>query len=251
MRVLVTNDDGIDSPGLAALARVAVEAGHDVVVAAPASEFSGASASLLGAQEEGRLVVDRRTLPDLEDVEAWAVGAAPGLIAFVAAYDGFGPKPDLVLSGINRGPNTGHAVLHSGTVGACLTASTHDIPALAVSLTGHRPTHFASAAAYARPVLDWLVRSGEQRVLNVNVPDLPLAEVKGLRPAHLARIGAVQAQVQHEDEGFLTVTYGDVELDEDPDSDAGLVAQGWATVSQLRAPVADLDVELPELGPLA
>ncbi len=252
MRVLVTNDDGIDSPGLAALTRVALEAGHDVVVAAPSREFSGASASLLGAQEDGRLVVEERTPPGLDgEVRSYAVGAAPGLIAFVAAYGGFGPKPHLVLSGINRGPNTGHAVLHSGTVGACLTASTHDIPGLAVSLTGHDPSHFESAAAYAAPVLAWLVETGEHdRVLNLNVPDLPLDQVKGLRPAHLARVGAVQAQVHHEDAGYLTLTYADVEVDEDPDSDAALVARGWATISQLRAPVADTHVTLPELGPL-
>lgn len=159
MRVLVTNDDGIGSPGLAVLVRAALEVGADeVVVAAPARDSSGASASLLGAELDGRLVVDRTEAPDLPDgVASFGVRAAPGLIAFVAAHGGFGPKPDLLLSGVNRGANTGHAVLHSGTVGAALSAATHGIRGLAVSLADARPQHWATAGAYTAHVLRWLL----------------------------------------------------------------------------------------------
>lgn len=255
MRVLITNDDGIESPGLAVLARVALEAGAEqVVVAAPARDSSGASASLLGAEQDGRLVVDRKDAPDLPDgVDSFAVRAAPGMIAFVAAHGGFGPKPDLVLSGVNRGANTGHAVLHSGTVGAALSAATHGIRGLAVSLADARPQHWATAGAYAAHVLDWLVDQPHlpDRVVNLNVPDRPADQVRGLRRAPLAAFGAVQARVHEVEHGNLMLTYQEHAASQESETDAGLLLRGWATVTLLHAPAFDADAPLPEsTGPL-
>lgn len=248
MRVLVTNDDGIESPGLAVLANAALARGAEVVVAAPARESSGASASLVGAEHDGRLVVVRQAPPGLaEGVESFAVRAAPGLIAYAAAYGGFGPKPDLLLSGVNRGANTGHAVLHSGTVGAALSAATHDIPGLAVSLADARPRYWDTAAAFVPPVMDWLMASGIiDRVVNLNVPDLPLDQVRGLRKAPLAPVGVVQARVRALDQGDLLLTYSDVAIVRESATDAALLARGYATVTLLRAPVYDPDAALPE-----
>ena len=150
-RALVTNDDGIDSPGLHALAAAAVSAGLEVIVAAPAEQSSGASAALTATRREGRTVVARRELPGLDGVEAWAVEAQPGHIVVAALNGWFDPAPDVVLSGINHGANVGRAVLHSGTVGAALTAGISDVRGLAVSLdvalhpTGER--HWESATA--------------------------------------------------------------------------------------------------------
>ncbi len=251
MRVLITNDDGIESPGLAVLARAALAIDAEVVVAAPARDSSGASASLLGAELDGRLVVERRDAPDLpEGVASYAVRAAPGLIAFVAAHGGFGPKPDLVLSGVNRGANTGHAVLHSGTVGAALSAATHGIRGMAVSLADARPQHWATAQAYTAHVLDWLVAQPEtrDRVVNLNVPDRPLAEVRGLRKAPLASFGAVQARIREVEHGNLMLTYQELTASQEADTDAGLLARGWATVTLLHAPAFDSGAALPELA---
>ncbi len=248
MRALITNDDGIDSPGLAVLVRVALAAGFEVLVAAPAREFSGASASLLGVEVDGRLSVEEKPCPDLPDgVPSLAVGAAPALIAFLAADGGFGPRPDLVLSGVNRGPNTGFAVVHSGTVGAAFSALTHDIRAMAVSLDAAAPVHWATAEAVAGHVLPWVLEQPVDRgVLNVNVPDLPVGELRGIRSAPLARFGAVQATVDTDDAGGRTVRYTEVDRSQDRDSDAGLLADGWATLSLLQAPCFDPDAALPE-----
>lgn len=251
MRVLVTNDDGIESEGLAVLARAALAAGADeVVVAAPARDSSGASASLLGAEHDGRLVVDRKDAPGLPDgVDSFAVRAAPALIAFVAAHGGFGPKPDLLLSGVNRGANTGHAVLHSGTVGAALSAATHGIRGLAVSLGDARPQHWATAEAYTTHVLRWMHDQPQQRdrVVNLNVPDRPLAEVRGLRRAPLAAFGAVQARVHEVEHGNLMLTYSELAASQESETDAGLLLRGWATVTLLHAPAFEADASLPEL----
>lgn len=248
MRALVTNDDGIDSRGLGVLARIAVEAGLDVIVAAPHTERSGASASMTALAANGRLAVADRQWPDLPGVPIRAVEASPALIGFVAAHGAFGPPPDVVLSGINHGPNTGHAILHSGTVGAALTAATHGALALAVSLASADPRHWDTAASVAGRALRWLLESGTRgAVLNINVPDVPPAELRGLRAAPLAAFGAVQADIGEIGADFVTVTFREIRPDEADETDAGLVAQGWATATALRAPVEAGDIDLRPL----
>lgn len=133
-RVLITNDDGIDSTGLHRLALVAQRAGLAVTVAAPLVEASGSSASLAATESDGRIELQRRNLPGLPGVPAYAVAAAPAFIAMIALDGAFGPPPSLLLSGINHGYNFGQAILHSGTVGAAFTATTQGCRAMAVSV---------------------------------------------------------------------------------------------------------------------
>jgi 5'-nucleotidase len=245
MRALITNDDGIDSEGLHILARVAVAAGLEVTVAAPDAERSGSGTALSALEADGRLLVEDRVLPGLPGVRAVAVQASPALIVFVAADGAFGPRPDLVLSGINQGPNTGRAVLHSGTVGAALTAQTHGIPALAVSLVSVKPTYWDTAATAAAQALDWFARGADQPIVaNVNVPDVPAEKLRGLRPARLARFGAVQASIGNPGDGFIPVTFSPPDQEPEPDSDLALVRQGWATVTALVGPC---EGQLPHL----
>ncbi|MGY1709891.1 5'/3'-nucleotidase SurE [Geodermatophilus sp. SYSU D00758] len=249
MRCLVTNDDGIDAPGLLRLARVAADAGLDVVVAAPDDEYSGSSAALTALADGGRLVVHERTLPGLAAERVLAVQASPGFIVFAGVRDAFGPRPDLVLSGVNRGPNTGTAVLHSGTVGATLTGATHGIPGLAVSLAAADPGEWDTAEEAARRALHWLLdHPVGPAVVNVNVPDVPRDRLRGLRSARLAHFGAVQADVGETGEGFVTLTFSEVPEEPAPDSDVALLREGWATVSVLRAPCEAADVDLGGLG---
>ena len=246
MRALITNDDGIDSIGLHALTRIAVAAGLEVTVAAPHTERSGSSAALSALEADGRLLVEDRDMAGLPGVRAVAAQASPALIVFLAAHGAFGPRPGIVLSGINKGPNTGQAVLHSGTVGAALTAQTHGIPALAVSLASAEPTHWDTAAAVGAQALDWCVRrAGNPLVANVNVPDLPADKLRGLRAARLAPFGAVQATIGRPGRGFIPVTFSEPEEEPDADTDLALVRRGWATVTALHGPC---EGELPDLS---
>jgi 5'-nucleotidase len=238
VRVLVTNDDGIDSPGLHTLAAVAVDAGLDVVVAAPHVERSGAGASLVATRDDGRLLVEERTLPGLPGVQAYGVEASPAYITWAVARGAFGPHPDLVLSGVNKGPNTGRAILHSGTVGAAFTAVSHGIPAVAVSVTAAEPVHWQTAARVSARTLGWLLAQDRSRpvVLNVNVPDVPPEDLRGLTRAPLASFGAVQADIAETREGFVTLTFSEIDPGTEPDTDAGLQVAGWATVTPLTIP---------------
>ena len=244
MRALITNDDGIDSPGLLTLAHAAVASGFEVLVAAPAQQSSGTSASVAAVGDTGRVVSERRELPGL-DVEAYAVAAHPGLISLIACHGGFGGKPDVVLSGVNLGANVGRAVLHSGTVGAALTAQVNDVSSLAVSLDvgldGPEPL-WDKAGELTRVVLPLLEDLPAATVLSLNVPN---AEVKGLRWAELARFGSVQSRVDEvgENEVELVAVYS--EDSPAPGTDAALLGEGYATLTALRSVERVTDVERP------
>jgi 5'-nucleotidase len=237
MRALVTNDDGIDSAGLLTLARVTADAGLDVVVAAPSSEYSGSSASLTAFEAGGHLVLRDVSLDGLDVHRCVAVDATPAFITMAAATGAFGPPPELVLAGINLGPNTGQAILHSGTVGAALTASTHGCSGVAFSLDGAQPTEFETAAAVAARVVAWLLASGPLPgvLLNVNVPDVRLADLRGIKAAGLAAFGAVQGNLADTGRGFVRMTYEKLRRAEEPGTDAALVKSDWATVTPLVA----------------
>ncbi len=237
MRALITNDDGVDTIGIHTLSRVAVAAGLDVTVAAPHQERSGSSAALSALEENGRLVVENRSLDGLDGVTVLAVHATPALIVFTAVRGAFGEPPDVVLSGINHGPNTGMAVLHSGTVGAALTAASQRIPALAVSLATAHPAYWETAAYVATRALDWFLdHAREPYVLNVNVPDIPLDRLRGLHRAELAGFGAVQANIGRRNQGYVTRTFEEIDAEPAPDADVALLRRGWASATALQPP---------------
>ncbi|EFC84516.1 5'/3'-nucleotidase SurE [Parafrankia sp. EUN1f] len=258
MHALITNDDGVDSHGLRVLVKAALSNGMEVTVVAPDGERSGSSASLSALESDGRLLVTERALDrgaaaagldHLADAVALAADASPALIVFVGVRGAFGPAPDLVLSGINHGPNAGQAVLHSGTVGAGLTAVTHGLPAMAVSCVATDPSHWESSAMVAGRALRWLVSyDGPPFLLNVNVPDLPPERLLGLRPASLATFGAVQARIGERGRGYVTTTFSEVSEDAAPCSDVELLRQGWATATALAAPAASGAVDLAGLA---
>ena len=177
MRILVTNDDGIESPGIHVLARHLSEVG-EVTVFAPSGEYSGAGAAIghLSAGLPDVHRVERAEMPDVAAV--YHLDGPPALASLLACRGILGEPPDIVVSGINPGWNVGHAVHFSGTIGACVTANVFGIPAVAVSQhTTDDPMQWDTAAKAA---VDQLPRAmGEALLLNVNVPNLPADEIRG------------------------------------------------------------------------
>lgn len=254
VRVLVTNDDGIDAPGLHHLARFAAEAGYEVTVAAPDRDASGTSASIAYPMPEGQLELVRRQLPGLAEVPAYAIAGSPALITLVAVRGAFGDPPDLVLSGVNRGSNTGHAILHSGTVGAALTAAANGCPAVALSLrlgftdvgSDPVPLHWAAATHYLPVLLPALWAAPGPVVFNVNAPSLSPERLPGLRQAKLAAFGAVQTTVETGD-GFVRLALESVAGGGgEPGTDTDWLAQGYATVSAVTPIFETPDIHLPD-----
>lgn len=247
MRALVTNDDGIDSPGLRHLAAAARDSGLDVLIAAPPGQSSGASASIIaGAEDRDHISVRERTIAGLEGISTYVVDAAPALIVLIAAHGAFGNRPELVLSGVNHGANLGQVILHSGTVGAALTAGVNDSRGLAVSLdvggkveweveeAAHEP-HWNTAAGIACRLIPFLADQPTGTVLNLNVPDLDSGAVAGLRSAPLADFGIVQTTMTERFEGDLRLTVADTAARLTPDTDAAVLAEGYAAVTAIES----------------
>ncbi|MEU8818480.1 5'/3'-nucleotidase SurE [Actinoplanes sp. NPDC048796] len=265
-RILVTNDDGVEAPGLRALALAARDAGYEVVVAAPREEASGMSAALTAVTSGGRIVLERH---DFQGLAVYGVTASPAYIVVLADLGVFGEPPDLVLSGPNRGANAGRAVLHSGTVGAALTAANDRVRAMAVSLDVLNPSavdatasggaavvvpddsvlHWDTAARVAAGLLAWLSAAPPGTVLNLNVPDRPFDEVRGLREATLAPFGQAQMALAENGEGFVRTAVEKTGEPLVPGSDLALLAEGYATVTAIRPPSEVTGVRLPAQRP--
>ncbi|MGQ0467400.1 MAG: 5'/3'-nucleotidase SurE [Sporichthyaceae bacterium] len=233
MRVLVTNDDGIDAPGLHALVLALVEAGHDVLVAAPAGDLSGSGTALGDLRDGHRVPIGRVVLPELPDVLAYVVHAPPAMAALCAVAGMFEFKPEVVVAGVNPGWNTGLTVLHSSTVGAAVTAATAKLPAIAVSCGPLPDSRFDVAAAVAAALLadDGAGLQGGV-VLNVNVPDLDLSDIKGVRPTTLSPRGVHAISLTRENDAVL-VNGWDRTPGPDPDNDSSAVLSGWVSVTEV------------------
>jgi len=233
MRLLVTNDDGIDAEGLHVLARHLARAGHEVVVAAPAIDASGSGAALGVFHADSHIDVKRMDIPDC-DAPAWAVAGPPGLCVLAARLGAFGDPPEVVVSGINAGLNTGRAILHSGTVGAALTAQNFGAKGLAVSVEAVTPWRFDTAATVALEVLDQLIEAPPRSVLNLNVPALSRSELMGLRWARLAAFGAVRAAIgEVEADGRLQIELRATDETLPDDTDTALCEAGFAALTSI------------------
>jgi 5'-nucleotidase len=238
MRVLVTNDDGVWAPGIMVLARALVEAGHDVTVAAPLSDNSGAGAALGPVHLDSGVTFQRVELDGLPGIPAYGLDGPPALAVMAANLEGFGPRPEVVASGINPGNNTGRTVLHSGTVGAALAAANFGLSGVAVSVGFGDPLHYESAAPVAVASVEWLTKAPSRTVLNVNVPCLPLDQLGGVRTARLAPFGTVRTVIVGADEGRFEMELQPTEEDFEADTDTALIAAGYATVTALVGPRA-------------
>ncbi|MEY3034073.1 MAG: 5-nucleotidase SurE [Actinomycetota bacterium] len=265
MRILLTNDDGIDSVGLHVLAR-AMRPFGDVVIAAPDREFSGAGAAL-GALHLIQPEVHRASVDGID--EAWAVTGPPALCVMFSRLGAFGEPFDLVVSGINPGVNVGRSVYHSGTVGAALTARNGLVSGIAVSqavtgfgvegqgwdemLIGQK---WEAAADVAATFVEGFVSNMPAKpvVVNINVPNKDVDDMKGWR---LGRIGhepprrmstaTLEPKTGHDGSYYVRMQWGEaVELP--ADTDGGLVENDYVSVSYLSAIAHDdrIDTEAAE-----
>lgn len=230
-RILVTNDDGIEAEGIHVLAAALHDAGHEVLVVAPNIDRSGTGPALGLLHADQHLDVKRVELPTCPTVRAYALDGLPGLCVCAARLGAFGDPPEIVVSGINSGCNTGRAILYSGTVGAALAAQSFGASALAVSVDVSNPWHYDTAARLALDVLPMLLEAPSRSVLNLNVPARPYEEVLGVRWARLAAFGSVRAAVAETGEGRLQFELRATDVKPPPDSDQGFIEAGYASLT--------------------
>jgi 5'-nucleotidase len=264
VRILVTNDDGIDSIGLHALARALTELG-EVVIVAPDREFSGSGASV-GALYEFRPEVRRCQVEGI--AETWSLNGPPALCVLYSKLGVFGDPFDLVVSGINPGSNVGRSVYYSGTVGACLAARNGGVSGVAVSqaVTGWgiegqgwidivQNQKWHVAAEVARVFVAGLVAEppASPVVVNINVPNLELADIEGweitevgAEPPRSMAFGQLVATDDPNTFG-VQMTWGDP-IALPPHTDGGAVERNLIAVSYLSRITAEQrrDLTKPE-----
>ncbi|MGR3484100.1 MAG: 5'/3'-nucleotidase SurE [Paracoccaceae bacterium] len=239
MRILLTNDDGIDAPGLAALRDIAAELSDDVWTVAPATEQSGVG-HCISYVRPVRVV----TRPD----RTWAVEGTPAdcVLSALSLLPG---RPDLILSGVNSGNNAAENTLYSGTVGAAMEGALQDVPSIALSQF-HGPANrglpdmFEAARAWGARAVRACLSAGfggapYPTFYNVNLPPVPAADVRGLRACAQGRrpISRYRAVPQTAPTGrdYAWIAGGDQQERSEEGSDAAANLDGYVALTPMRA----------------
>src|SRR6185369_17165371 len=240
MRILVSNDDGYFSPGIAILAERLATAG-DVTVVAPERDRSGASNSL---------TLDRPLSVRRAGNGFRYVNGTPTDCVHIALTGLVDPLPDVVVSGINFGANMGDDTIYSGTVAAATEGFLFGLPSIAVSLASKEGKHFETAAAVALELVKRLARApiGQPALLNVNVPDLPLDQLGAIEVTRLGRRHkaepVVKMQTPRGETGYWIGAAGGAQ-DAGPGTDFHAVAEGRVSLTPLQ-----IDLTFPGQLPL-
>ena len=244
MRILITNDDGINAPGLEVLTRIAHDIagpGGEVWTVAPAFEQSGVGHCISYTHPMINAKLSHRR---------YAVEGSPADCVLAGVYDVLdGVKPDLVLSGVNRGNNSAENVLYSGTIGAAIEAALHGIPAIAMSqymgpLTDGLDDPFDAAATHGTAIVRLLLDKaiwdqGDYRIFyNVNFPPVAGTAVKGHKVAAQGfrrdMPFGVQPYVAPSGKRFLWIKGGPQHKPTLPGTDAAVNLEGWISITPLR-----------------
>ncbi|UZJ59506.1 5'/3'-nucleotidase SurE [Pseudomonas sp. KU26590] len=229
MRILISNDDGVMAPGLAAL-HGALAGYADCVVIAPDQDKSGASSSL---------TLDRPLHPHTLDNGFISLNGTPTDCVHLGLNGLLPDEPDMVVSGINLGANLGDDVLYSGTVAAALEGRFLQRPSFAFSFLSRQVDNLATAAHFARLLVEAHERLDlpPRTVLNVNIPNLPLANVRGIQLTRLGHRTRAAAPVRVVDPrgkaGYWIAAAGDAE-DGGPGTDFHAVMQGYVSITPLQ-----------------
>lgn len=251
MHILLTNDDGIRAEGIIQLARAAMDAGHRVTICAPDRERSASSHSI-------NIVPPlRATRTEVYGATAFAVDGTPADCARLGVFLMRDDAPDIVISGINRGPNLGGACIYSGTVGAAMEASMAGRPAIAVSLRSFTSNDYSAAAKITLKLAAWALEHPLPRgaIYNLNVPALAYEKILGIKRTQvLAPVFLTDARYETFKSEYNNTYYfladGPDHLPFPEDSDEVLNQKGWATVSALtwditlRQGMDDIDIPL-------
>lgn len=238
MKILLTNDDGIYAEGMCQLVELMRPLGHELTVVAPHKNNSGAGHAITLWRE-----VEIRKIEPVPGIsERWYVDGTP-VDAVKFALGNHIIAPDLVVSGINNGPNMGRNTFYSGTVGAALEAQFHGICSVALSVHNWSEPLWDPAITHGRTIIKHAVELAQERkrdggqpfLLNANFPDLPAAQIKGFRATRQGQSGFVERF--YPSEGGKPHHYflaGDLTApDTDPQIDTVAVSEGYISITPL------------------
>ena len=229
MKILVSNDDGYQSPGLLALA-AALRVIAEVVVVAPERDRSGSSNSL---------TLDVPLRANRTESGFIRVDGTPTDCVHLAITGLLDDEPDLVVAGINHGPNLGDDVLYSGTVAAATEGRFLGLPAIAISMDAHEPRNLGTAARVAVRLVEHLRAAPLEPnlILNVNVPDRPFDDLAGFAATRLGHRHKAEPVVTSKDPRGRTIYWvgtAGPEQDAGPGTDFHAVRNGFVSVTPLQ-----------------
>jgi 5'-nucleotidase len=233
--ILISNDDGIHSDGLRALAEALVPLG-EVVAVAPDREQS-ASSHALTMHRPLRL---KQAAPGFFSVDGTPTDCILLAVNRVLA----GRKPDLLISGINKGGNLGDDILYSGTVSAAMEGARMGIPSFAVSLVARKDFKYQAACSFSRKLAARILESNDPSclLLNVNIPNLAHEQIKGVRITRQGKRlynGAVVEKTDPRGQKYYWIGGEEPGHEELRDSDIEAVMEGWVSVTPLRLDLTD------------
>jgi len=234
VNILVTNDDGILAPALQALKGELSPLGR-VVIVAPDRDQSATSHSL---------TLHRPFRIQRHETDVYSVDGTPTDCVVCAWYGLLDMKPDLVISGINHGPNMGEDVFYSGTVAAAIEGAMQGALAVSVSLVTRQLTDFLEPAAFVGRLARQVMERGlpRRRLLNVNIPFRPWTEVRGVA---ITRLGSrvyrdtLVRKVDPRGRDYYWIGGEDPVWDPSPGSDFNAVHEGWISVTPLKLDLTD------------
>lgn len=233
-RILITNDDGVRAEGLLALEASLADLGR-VITVAPESEQSATSHAI---------TLDHPLRIKEYAPDRYSVSGTPTDCVLLAVHGILDSVPDLVVSGINHGPNMGEDVGYSGTVAAAIEGRILGIDAMAVSLTDWAPGSFQAAGEITRYLASrMLERARAQKFLwNINIPSLPAAEIKGLRITKLgSRIynDTIVRKIDPRGKDYFWIGGGEPGWSSDDNSDFAAVSTGFVSITPLKLDMTD------------
>lgn len=237
MRILVSNDDGYTSPGIQALAE-ALRALGEVSVVAPDHNRSAASNSLT--------IYNPLRAHTAQNGFVY-VNGTPADCVHLAITGLLEEEPDMVVAGINNGPNMGEDVLYSGTVGAAMEGRYLGSPAMAVSICAYEPQHNETAGRVAYELVQRLQDKPlpADTILNVNVPDIPYGELKGFQVTRCGRRHKAESVIPGKDprgrDLFWVGAPGD-EADAGPGTDFDAIKNGYVSITPLKVDLTDREL---------
>jgi 5'-nucleotidase len=240
MRILLTNDDGIQAEGVRALYHAIKDAGHEVHCVAPISEMSAVGHAI--TMSTPLRVKDFKE----NGFRGQGVSGTPADCVKLALTTLMDERPDLVVSGINAGANVGVDILYSGTVSAATEGALMGLPAMAVSMDDFNPIDLAEQAAFAVRFLesqDWPALPA-QRVVNLNFPKIPMGEVKGVKVCCHTDVAYNDWYDSRTDPRGRIYHWlvGEIPADKlAVDTDRALLTAGYITVTPLRFDFTDRD----------
>ncbi|MEA3286118.1 MAG: 5'/3'-nucleotidase SurE [Candidatus Marinimicrobia bacterium] len=231
-KILLTNDDGINAPGILALAEILADQA-EIYIVAPISEMSAMGHAITISDPLKVTEIFRN-----DTHYGWGIGGTPADCVKLAINGHLIPRPDLVISGINQGANVGVDIIYSGTVSAAYEGTILGIPAMAISLNSFSQKDFSAAAEIAQIMVNRILNEGlpQGTLLNVNVPKGALSAFQGMCITRQGS-GTYEEKLERREDPRKRVYYWlsgtRIYQDSDPDLDENAIRSGWVSITPL------------------